>query len=142
MAKDSQPFIPQSGVVPYRIRRGRVEVALITASGGPHWTIPKGHIEPQMTARDSAAKEAYEESGLIGEVSKRCLGTYVYEKRGQLRQVRVYPLQVNRELRRWPERNVRNREWLTINAAASRVRSAELRCCIQRLQSVVSAAAA
>ena len=133
MAKDSQPVIRQSGVVPYRIKRGRVEVALVTASSGPHWTIPKGHIEPEMTARDSAAKEAFEESGLIGRVERRCLGTYMYEKRGRMREVRVYPLAVRSQLRRWPEREVRNREWMSVHVAASRVRNPELRDCIHRL---------
>ena len=138
MAKDSHAYIEQSGVVPYRIKNGRVEVALVTATSGPHWTIPKGHIEPKMSAQESAAKEAMEESGLLGTVTRDPLGSYVYEKRGRLRQVKVFPMAVTRQLRTWPEHELRQRRWMSADAAAARVRSAELRCCIQRLARSVS----
>jgi 8-oxo-dGTP pyrophosphatase MutT (NUDIX family) len=130
-------LISQSGVIPYRIRRGRVEVALVTASSGPHWTIPKGHIEPDMSPEQSAAKEAYEESGLLGDVGRRCIGRYVYEKRGALRQVAIFPMAVREELDRWPEMKVRQRRWMSVKEAASCVRSAELRCCIQSFVNLV-----
>lgn len=126
--------IEQSGVIPYRMRRGRIEVALVTASSGPHWTIPKGHIEPDLTPEDSAAKEAFEESGLLGRVSSRAVGSYVYEKRGELRQVTLFPLAVEVELKDWPEMKERTRRWMSVEQAASLVRSAELRCCIQRFE--------
>jgi len=129
--RGGQQLIAQSGVIPYRIRRGQIEIALITASSGPHWTIPKGHIEPNMSPGESAAKEAFEESGLIGQIGNRRLGSYIYEKRGALRQVDLYALAVTKELKHWPEMNERKRLWMSIGEAASRVRSAELRCCIQ-----------
>lgn len=126
-------LIAQSGVIPYRVRHGRMEVALVTASGGPHWTVPKGHIEPDMTPEASAAKEAYEESGLIGRVEKRRIGSYVYEKRGRLRHVDLFPMAVSKELKAWPEMLIRERRWMPAEEAAAHVRSAELRCCIQKL---------
>jgi ADP-ribose pyrophosphatase YjhB (NUDIX family) len=124
-------LIEQSGVIPFRIREGRLEIALVTAASGPHWTIPKGHVEPDLSAQASAAKEAYEESGLVGHVQRRELGAYVYEKRGRARRVAVFALQVEKELKRWPEMLVRKRKWMSADEAASRVKSAELRCCIQ-----------
>jgi len=130
-------LIVQSGVIPYRFRSGQVEVALVTASSGPHWTIPKGHVEPDLSPEDSAAKEAFEESGLVGAVQPRCLGSYVYEKRGRLRRVEVFALEVKRELKRWPEMLVRRRQWMTVEEAASRVKSAELRCCLQDFKRTV-----
>lgn len=133
-----QKLITQSGVIPYRIRRGQLQIALVTASSGPHWTIPKGHIEPDMTPEASAAKEAFEESGLIGEVGHHRVGKYIYEKRGALRQVNVYPLAVTKELKRWPEMAQRTRRWMTVDQAASHVRNAELRCCIQGIASALS----
>lgn len=119
--------IAQSGVIPYRFRRGRLEIALVTASCGPHWTIPKGHVEEDLTPQDSAAKEAYEEAGLLGEVHPRCIGSYDYHKRGLKRNVRVYALEVNRELPHWPERKRRTREWLSADEAMLRVRHVELK---------------
>ncbi len=130
-------LIEQSGVIPFRIRDGRIEVALVTASSGPHWTIPKGHIEDDMTPAESAAKEAYEESGLVGRVDRRVIGAYVYEKRGRPRKVEVFAMEVHEELRRWPEMLVRKRKWMSAEEAASRVKNAELRCCIQAFKKTV-----
>ena len=140
MADSNDELIPQSGVIPYRIRDGRVEIALVTASSGPHWTIPKGHVEPDLTPHASAAKEAYEESGLVGQVQRRVIGTYVYEKRGRARHVSIYALAVHKELKRWPEMLIRKRRWMSAEEAASRVKNAELRCCIQEFRKTVKKA--
>jgi ADP-ribose pyrophosphatase YjhB (NUDIX family) len=140
MIASKDDLIPQSGVIPYRIRDGRVEIALVTASSGPHWTIPKGHVEPDLTPHASAAKEAYEESGLIGQVQRRVIGSYVYEKRGKARQVAIYALAVHKECKRWPEMLVRKRKWMSADEAASRVKNAELRCCIQEFKKTVKRA--
>jgi ADP-ribose pyrophosphatase YjhB (NUDIX family) len=138
--KSNHVIIEQSGVIPFRIRDGRLEIALVTASTGPHWTIPKGHIEDDMHAHHSAAKEAYEESGLVGHVQRRAVGSYIYEKRGKHRKVEVFAMHVHEELRRWPEMLVRKRKWMSADEAASRVRSAELRCCIQELKKTIKKA--
>jgi 8-oxo-dGTP pyrophosphatase MutT (NUDIX family) len=61
-------LVEQSGVIPYRIENGQIEVMVITSSTGKRWVIPKGLIEPDMTPQDSAAKEAWEEAGLLGKV--------------------------------------------------------------------------
>ena len=126
-------IIVQSGVIPFRVRRGRLEIALVTASSGPHWTIPKGHIEPELSPQESAAKESFEEAGLVGAVHPRSVCTYSYEKRGAIRQVRVYIMAVNQQLREWPERGRRRRRWMCVAEAALSVRSDELRQCILRL---------
>ena len=64
----SQSF-KQSAVVPYRLVKNEIEVLLITTRKG-RWIIPKGIIEPELSAAESAAKEALEEAGVKGEVSE------------------------------------------------------------------------
>lgn len=127
-------IIAQSGVIPYRFRRSRLEVALVTASRGPHWTIPKGHIEPDLTAQDSAAKEAFEEAGLIGIIHPRSIGSYRYTKREALREVRVYLMDITREFHEWPEQHRRERRWLSVTEAAWKVRHDGLRKCLMRVE--------
>ncbi len=123
--------VKQSGVIPYRVRQGRVEVALVTARSGGGWTIPKGHIETDLTPEDSAAKEALEEAGLVGTVGRRLVGTYSYEKNGSQKHVSVFAMKVRDHKRSWPEMHERRRRWFSTDEAAGRVRSAELRCVIQ-----------
>ncbi len=120
-------FFQQSGVIPYRIRNGIIEVLLITSSSGKRWVIPKGMIEPLMTSQDSAAKEAWEEAGIRGQVLPTSMGTYEYQKWGGTCQVEVFLLQVETVLEDWPEASIRKREWLSVKEAVKRLEEAELK---------------
>jgi 8-oxo-dGTP pyrophosphatase MutT (NUDIX family) len=120
-------LVQQSGVIPYRIRDRQIEVMLITSSTGKRWVIPKGLIEPDMTSQDSAAKEAWEEAGLLGTVFSESIGTYEYYKSTYAYQVEVFLLQVQTVLDNWPEASKRKRQWVTIPKAIKRVDEPELK---------------
>lgn len=124
----------QSGVVPYRIQDGKVEILLITSSKRKHWGIPKGWIEPRMTAADSAAKEAREEAGILGTVITPAVGAYEHRKWGFPCRVDVFLMQVETLLEQWAEANKRDRKWLNVSAAIKQVRQAELKRIFKELQ--------
>ncbi|MGH2414042.1 MAG: NUDIX hydrolase, partial [Microcystaceae cyanobacterium] len=88
-------YIEQSGVIPYRISNKKIEVLLITSRKGKHWVIPKGIIEPNMTPQTSAAQEALEEAGILGEVLPTSIGSYTYNKWGGTCRVKVFLLRVD-----------------------------------------------
>ena len=56
---------PTAGGIVFRVNKDRndIEVLLIEDSKN-RWTIPKGHIEPGETAKDTAIREIGEEAGL------------------------------------------------------------------------------
>ena len=120
-------LVEQSGVIPYRIMDGKMEVMLITSSGSKRWVIPKGLIEPNMTPEDSAAKEAWEEAGVLGKVFPNLMGTYEYYKSGCTWQVDVFLLQVETVVEIWPEAYKRKRQWVSIPKAIKRVDEPELK---------------
>jgi len=120
-------LVEQSGVIPYRIMDGKMEVMLITSSGSKRWVIPKGLIEPNMTPEDSAAKEAWEEAGVLGQVFPDLMGTYEYYKSGSVWQVDVFLLQVETVVENWPEAYKRKRQWVSIPKAIKRVDEPELK---------------
>ncbi|WP_341730610.1 NUDIX hydrolase [Microcoleus sp. EPA2] len=120
-------LVEQSGVIPYRLMDGKIEVMLITSSGGKRWVIPKGLIEPDMTPEDSAAKEAWEEAGVLGRVFPDLMGTYEYYKSGCTWQVDVFLLQVETVVENWPEAYKRKRQWVSIPKAIKRVDEPELK---------------
>jgi 8-oxo-dGTP pyrophosphatase MutT (NUDIX family) len=126
-------LVEQSAVIPYRIQNGQIEVMVITSSTGKRWVIPKGLIEPDMTPQDSAAKEAWEEAGLLGKVFPDLLGTYEYQKSGYTCQVEVFLLQVQTVLEKWPEASCRKRQWVSIPKAVKRVNEPELKQIIANL---------
>ena len=52
--------VQQAAVIPYRIRKARVEVALVTTSRGNGWIVPKGSVDEGEAPRDAARREAEE----------------------------------------------------------------------------------
>jgi len=127
MSRKRRKVLKQSGVIPYRVTNGKIEILLVTASDCKNWVIPKGGICNGMSPPASAAKEAWEEAGVIGEVDGNKLGTYKYRKRGKIYQVQTFLLAVETILSDWPEANQRRREWLDPNKAIKRVKKASLK---------------
>ena len=130
----------QSGVIPYRSRNGEIEVLLITSRKQKHWVIPKGIVEVPLTPQDSAAKEAWEEAGITGQVSQTPVGSYQYFKWGGTCHVEVFLLRVEAVLENWPEADLRTRRWLSVEAAAGQVEEQQLRQLLLSLPDFLAAA--
>ena len=123
----SDECVLQAAAIPYRWNDGRLEIALITKRQGARWIVPKGHVEPGETPRQSARREASEEAGLQGRLGLRPLGSYEYFKDREPRVVVVFLLLVTKELRSWREDDVRERKWIGVKQAIKRVRERGLR---------------
>ncbi len=95
----------QSGVVPVFEDR----MVLITARRSDRWIIPKGYVEKGLSPADSAAKEAYEEAGLVGRVRYKEIGEYRYRKFGKQFSVKVFPFFIETMLDEWDEMHLRQR---------------------------------
>lgn len=121
-------YYTQSAVIPYRMIDGELKILLIRSSKNKHWVIPKGIADPGISLEASAAKEAWEEAGIEGEVEAKPVGTYQTIKWGASCTVTVYPMRVVRELPedQWEERH-RGRRWVSPPEAASLLHQAELR---------------
>ncbi|MFH7026174.1 MAG: NUDIX hydrolase [Heteroscytonema crispum UTEX LB 1556] len=127
MSRKASKVLTQSGVIPYRVENGKIEVLLITSRSRQEWVIPKGGIVNGMSPPDSAAKEAWEEAGVIGEVDVNQLGTYMYGKRGNIYQVQMFLLRVEKVLEDWQEASQRQRQWLDVNKAIERIEKPSLK---------------
>ncbi|MBZ9938698.1 NUDIX domain-containing protein [Mesorhizobium sp. BR1-1-16] len=106
--------------LPYRIRAPHVEVLLVTTSAG-RWVLPKGRMLPSEAPFEAAAREAWEEGGVRGNIDELPYGGFDHEKNGATEHILVYPLAVNDEAARWPESSWRQRRWVTANEVAALV---------------------
>ncbi|NTU96776.1 MAG: NUDIX hydrolase [Chlorobiaceae bacterium] len=109
MAGRTKGVMKQSGVIPMMDKR----LVLITSRRSENWIIPKGYIEKGLSPAESAAKEAFEEAGLIGRVHHEIAGEYRYRKYGKLFSVRLYPLFIDKMLDEWDEMHYRRRVLVT-----------------------------
>jgi len=110
---------------------GEVEVLLITSRETRRWVVPKGWPIKGISSAKSAAREAFEEAGVLGKIRKRPVGTYAYDKRlknGRLQHVRVavFALAVETEAEAYPEVGQRERTWVSPTEAARLVDEPEL----------------
>jgi len=117
----------QYGAICYRHHEGALQLLLITSRGRGRYVIPKGWPIEGMSPAASAAREAFEEAGVLGKVHPSCVGVYSYAKASGLPfVVGLYGLQVTRLLQDFPERGQRKRDWFAPWEAAERVRLPEL----------------
>ena len=122
----------QAAALPWRRGgAGEVEVLLITSRESRRWVIPKGWPIKGLTSPQTAAREAFEEAGVEGEIAETKAGVFHYDKRlrsGRVQKVRVgvYALKVDTERQTWPEAQQREKLWTSPAAAAELVQEAEL----------------
>ena len=119
-------FYIQSGVIPFRMDGGEMQVLLITSSSGKRWVIPKGIIEPGLSAWASAAKEALEEAGVEGLVYPTPMGTYERQKWGGTCTVELFLMEVDAIRETWPEA-FRQRRWVSVDEAVALVEEEALK---------------
>ncbi|MGR3636140.1 MAG: NUDIX hydrolase [Shimia sp.] len=121
----------QFAALPYRMRKGKPQIMLITSRGTKQWLLPKGWPMANFKPHKAAAQEAWEEAGVIGKAHKRCIGMYTYRKsrgvhRGKKFTVLIYPLEVTKSVNAFPEHGQRQRKWLTPKKAAKRILNPDL----------------
>src|SRR6202012_2720115 len=121
--------ILESGVLAFRrAPDGEPQVLLISRKRSKKWGIPKGRAEPHLNLHENAAKEAFEEAGVIGDISPSSVGMFRALKstgdptHKQMIEVWVYLLEVTEVLADWPEKEKRTLRWVTCDVAARQLR--------------------
>lgn len=105
----------QTGVIPYRIHDGKLQLMLISTKGG-NWVFPKGGKGKKIKAKANAAKEAMEEAGISGKVYNK-IGKYSYTKDGVRNEVTLYLMRVEKVRTKYDE-PWRKRKWFGKKKAA------------------------
>ncbi|MFG1425723.1 NUDIX domain-containing protein [Roseixanthobacter glucoisosaccharinicivorans] len=135
----------QYAALPYRQRQdGEVQIRLITSRETRRWVVPKGWPIKGLTPPQTAAREAYEEAGLMGTMSHAAAGLYSYEKRLSPTRsvpcdVMVFPMKVKRYVKKWPERLERVGFWFSADSAAAAVQEEGLAQIILQFAAVLTA---
>jgi ADP-ribose pyrophosphatase YjhB (NUDIX family) len=113
----------QSGVLAYKVApNGKVRILLVRTTRSKRWSIPKGKARSDLTLAANAAKEAFEEAGVKGEIAPSSAGMFRTSKRiwygDAIIEVWVYFLKVTEQLEHWPEEGKRQTKWVSCQEAA------------------------
>jgi len=130
----------QVAALPFLASEDGPRVMLVTSRETGRWVLPKGWPKKRLSGPEIAAMEAYEEAGLSGDVGRKPIGAFHYDKRlpdgDAIRcEVDVYVMSVQQQLDDWPERTQRRRQWFTPAEAAAAVCEADLTALLLRLAS-------
>jgi 8-oxo-dGTP pyrophosphatase MutT (NUDIX family) len=124
--KARQADLTQYAALPFATdASGTLRVLLVTSRETRRWVIPKGWPMKGRKPHKAAAREAFEEAGVVGKVAKRPIAAFDYWKRREttfsLCRVDVFALAVERLEPQWPEQHERDRGWFDLATAASLV---------------------
>lgn len=116
-------------------------ILLVTSRETKRWVIPKGNPIAGLAPHMAAAREAFEEAGVIGHPTPQRLGCYHYPKRRKDGSVRiatvdVYALEVATQLESWPERHERTTRWFLQTEAVDVIEELELQALIRAFVAV------
>lgn len=134
----------QYAALPFR-RRDGIEVLLVSSRETRRWVVPKGWPKKGCKPHVTAAREAQEEAGVIGEIGRESVGSYHYFKEGEKASiclVEVFPLAVTRQRKTWPEQSQRTTKWFPLALAADAVNEPELKDVIRNFGLLCAAHAA
>ncbi|KAJ8770253.1 hypothetical protein K2173_012695 [Erythroxylum novogranatense] len=114
------------GCIPYRYKicsdgtvSDELEVLVITSQkGSGGMMFPKGGWELDESVEQAAARESLEEAGVLGKVEVK-LGkwSFLSKRTGTFYEGYMFPLLVTEQLDIWPEKNMRQRIWMTVEEA-------------------------
>ena len=121
----------QIGALVWRFDDGFLQILLVTSRDTGRFVIPKGWTEDKLTDPEAAAREAFEEAGITGEIKDEPCGAYAYIKVigpgfALPCVVDVYSMQASKVLPKWPEKSERSRHWFDLDSAADKVAEPEL----------------
>lgn len=137
--------LQQVGVLPWRLRRdGEPKMLLITSRRRGRWIVPKGWPMKGRSAAAAASREAFEEAGIIGDISPSPVTCYRYMKAlddgSEVScRVTVFGMKVRGTLSHWREKGQRQRRWFSFTAAADRLDDAELATFVRSLDAASEA---
>ncbi|MFS7948766.1 putative hydrolase [Helianthus anomalus] len=114
------------GCIPYRIKDGSdrksedaLEVLVISAQRkGKGMLFPKGGWESDESIKEAALRESMEEAGVLG-IVEGVLGKWCFKSKGNDAYYEgcMFPLLVKEELDVWPEKDIRQRVWMSVSQA-------------------------
>ncbi len=112
----------QSAAFVYEVSEdGKKRVLLVTKRRSRQWSIPKGKACPHLSLAENAAKEAFEEAGVRGEIGTISVGAFRAVKRegnGEaLIEVWVYPMRATDRAAEYPEKGQREVKWVSCREA-------------------------
>ncbi len=111
------------GAFPFLLKKGKIQIIIITSTSGKSWILPKGHPENHLNKSQVAELETYEEAGVKGTIiNSKLRKEFKWDEDNMLI---IYPLLIKDILDTWPEQDIRERRLVSIKKALNMVTKKE-----------------
>lgn len=100
--------------LPIDPRANRIMLTCSSKDEDDEWALPKSEVESHENQEVDVHREVYEQAGVRGQVIG-CVGSF-YEcgKKGKPKShIKVYELQIDELIKKWPGKKKKNRSWFT-----------------------------
>ena len=108
------------GAIPFIVEDGDVKLLMVTSLTRGRWVFPKGMLKKGEGKLKGCRREAFEEAGIKGKILSDLPITAVIKSKDKSKSdmmvVTYYPMFVTKQTKEWPEKKLRNRQWVPLDA--------------------------
>jgi len=126
----TKPEALQYAALAYQCEQGEPTYLIVTSRRTGRWIFPKGEPEKDEQGWETAAREAFEEAGVIGVGLAREVGRYHSLKFRddwvQPLHIVLYPVRIERLVSDWEEQGQRDRCMVTASEATARLSQTDM----------------
>ena len=135
--KSGNKKLTNAGTIPIRRRGNEFELCVVTSRRcKSRFVFPKGKVIQNEKLKQTALRETTEEAGVSGELIDYPI---IHRVKGNGansvgKTVCFYPILVNTEMKRWPERFMRQRKWVSLTKLKKKQKYRHLRELLSALE--------
>ena len=121
----------QAGAIPFIVEDGDVKLLMLTSLTLGRWVFPKGTLKKGEGKRKGCRREAFEEAGIKGKILSDLPITAVFKSKDKSKSdimvVTYYPMFVTKQTKEWPEKKLRNQQWVPLDGIDHHLKKGDLR---------------
>ena len=106
------------GVIPFIVEDGDVKLLMVTSLTRGRWVFPRGTLKIGEGKLKGCRREAFEEAGIKGEILSDLPITVIIKSKDKSKSdemvVTYYPMFVTKQTKNWPEKKMRDRQWVPL----------------------------
>lgn len=119
------------GAIPFIVEDGDVKLLMVTSLTRGRWVFPKGTLKKGEGKLKGCRREAFEEAGIKGKILSDLPITAIIKSKDKSKSdmmvVTYYPMFVTKQTKEWPEKKLRNRQWVPLDEIDCHLKKGDLR---------------
>jgi 8-oxo-dGTP pyrophosphatase MutT (NUDIX family) len=117
--------------IPFIVEDGDVKLFMVRSFTRRRWVFPIGTLKKGEGKLKGCRREAFEEAGIKGKVLSDLPITAIIKSKDKSKSdmmvVTYFPVFVTKQTKEWPEKKLRNRQWVSLDEINHHLKKGDLR---------------